>query len=127
MRKRESLLIEEIPGRRERNEGRVVVIGVVYDEPGLVKSPRGLSGLGVVLEDGEEVLERCGHWEWGGQSFFLSVDERGMLRKERTEVAVSPFLASIVVAADSERGFRRGFGEGFHHVAAECDGVLLRG
>ena len=49
---------------------------------------------------------------------------RGEVKKERTEVAVLPFLESIAV--EFGRGLRRRVGEG-SHVAAECLGVLLRG
>ena len=72
-RKPESLLNEETLGRRERKERRVFVIGVVYDEPGLVELPGGLSGFDAVLEDGEEVIERCCHWKWprAVRSFFF--------------------------------------------------------
>ena len=62
----------------------------------------------------------------GGQKFFfhLIIDEGENKGRERTEVAILPFLESIAV--EFGRGLRRRVGEGFH-VAAEFDGVLLRG
>lgn len=57
-----SSLRKETPGRCIRHEWRLLEVGVVDDEPGLVVLPSAPLGIRLVFEDGKEVLERRGHW-----------------------------------------------------------------
>ena len=80
VRKPESLLNEETIGGRERKKGRVFVIRVVDDEPGLVEVPRVVFGSEAARVDGEEVVVGWCHGKWPRavrSFFFFFIDEGG--------------------------------------------------
>ena len=56
-----ALLLEERLDGREGHEWRLLVIGVVHFEIGVVVPEGVLLGIVVVFEDVDEVVERCGH------------------------------------------------------------------